>query len=538
MLRLQLFGRFRVEDDQGAEIEIKSRKARALLAYLALPIGKPRSRDAVAALLWSDRGDEQARGSLRQALSGLRRELGHEAIEALVVSDDYLALDPNRVELASPAPGDELLDGLGVNDPAFDEWLRDERSRLENQLRVERKHEASKELGKPAVAVLPFANMSGDPEQAYFSDGITEDLITELGRFTSLEVVARNSTFVYRNEPVDVVVLGAALGADFLLEGSVRKAANRVRLTAQLINVETGKQVWADRYDRELLDIFAIQDELVHAIVTRLADRLTSLETVRSIKKPPESLEAYDYYLRALSLDRTYTAAGSREAAALLRKAIELEPSFARAHALLSAQIWTERRLEGDLNEKHLRAAVEAGRKAVELDPGDSSCHALLAIAYLQSREYEQSGYHLDLAMALNPHDSFIWSDRAWHLCAIGRHEEALDLLTQREQVEPVPPLWHWFVRGRTLYSLGRWREAIAAFERVRSGDSFPIYGAAYLAACHGQLNDSQRAKEYWALFTQRLPNAKAETILGIVLSAVKSDANLWLDGLKKAGIE
>ena len=181
---------------------------------------------------------------------------------------------------------------------------------------------------------------------------------------------------------------------------------------------------------------------------------------------------------------------------------------------------------------------MEAGRKAVELDPGDSCCHSLLAVAYLQAREYEHSGHHFDLAMALNPHDSSIWSDQAWYLCAVGRPEEALDLLMQREQIEPVPPVWHWFIRGRTLYSLERWREAIAAFERVHSEDSLPIYGAAYLAACYGQLGEQSKAKEYWSAFTKKFPNAKAEAIKSIVLSSVKSDAELWLDGLKKAGID
>ena len=199
MLKLRIFGQFRAGDALGNEIPIKSRKAKALLAYLALPLGKPRSREAITALLWSDRGDEQARGSLRQALRGLRRDLGEDAMKALLITDDHVALDPGYVSVAPPSPGDELLEGLHINDPAFEEWLRDERLQREDEVRVERKHKAGSSFKKPAIAVLPFANMSGDAEQEYFSDGITEDIITELSRFTSLEVVARNSAFVYRS---------------------------------------------------------------------------------------------------------------------------------------------------------------------------------------------------------------------------------------------------------------------------------------------------------------------------------------------------
>lgn len=390
------------------------------------------------------------------------------------------------------------------------------------------------DLNKVPIAVLPFNNMSVDSEQRYFSDGITEDIITELSRFASLDVIARNSTFVYRDKAVDVGTLGKALGAAFLLEGSVRKAGSRIRLTAQLINVGTGKHVWADRYDRDLEDIFAIQDELVHAIVSTLADRLTAAETARSMRKPPDSLVAYDFYLRALDLDRRYDRQSHLKAQQFLEKAVELDPTFARAHALLSAQIWTVAYFEDITNGSYAQAAVEVAQKAVRLDPDDSFCNSMLAVAYLQARQFDQSRHYHELALTLNPHDSFVWSDYAWYLTAVGEFEKAFEFLARRERVEPVPPDWHWSLRGKALYGLEDWHEAIAAFERSAT---LPPHNNAYLAACYGQIENRRRAQEYWARFTETYPDVHPERVGQIAICKRQVDVDRWTQGLRRAGL-
>lgn len=389
-------------------------------------------------------------------------------------------------------------------------------------------------LDRVSIAVLPFDNMSGDPEQRYFSDGITEDIITELSRFASLEVVARNSTFVYRDKANDISALGRALGATFLLEGSLRKAGNRIRLTAQLINVSSGGHVWAERYDRNLEDIFAIQDELVHAIVATLADRLTTAETARSMRKPAESLLAYDYYLKALNLDRNYDRESCLEARELLRKAVELDPTFARAHGLLSAEIWTVGRFDSLFGRTHLDEAVQVARRAVQLDPDDGFCNSMLATAYFHAGNHEQSRHYHELAMALNPHDSFIWSDYAAYLICVGDCVQALGLLTRREAIEPIPPDWHWSIRGQALYGLGRWHDAIAAFERPAAVPP-RIHG--YLAACYGQLGDKERAHDHWANFVDCYPDARPNLIGELHPYKNQADKDRWMEGLRKAGI-
>ncbi|MEJ1996341.1 MAG: hypothetical protein P8X75_14225, partial [Limibacillus sp.] len=388
---------------------------------------------------------------------------------------------------------------------------------------------------KPSIAVLPFTNISGDADQDYFSDGITEDVMTELSRFGSLKVIARRSSFVLRDSEKNLRQTVTSFGASYLLEGSVRRDGRRIRLTAQLVDTSSESQIWAQRYDRELADVFAIQDELVHAIVTQLADRVTAAEANRSMRKTTDSLDAYDYYLRALNLDRRYTTEDSLEAKRLLQNAIKLDCNFARAHALLSAQLWTVPSFDGDLSAENIKAAVEAGQRAVELDPGDSSCHAMLATAYLKARNYERSAQHFKLAYSLNPHDSSIWSDYAWYLSAVGRFDEAAEFLKRREQVEPMPPDWHWEIWGHVHFGLGQWKESIACYERTSMP---PANVMAFLSACYGHLGDERRAKEYWARFVERTPGSRPDAIKRIAYCAQEGLADRWLEGLKKAGIE
>ena len=386
---------------------------------------------------------------------------------------------------------------------------------------------------KPSVAVLPFTNMSGDPDQQYFSDGITEDIITELSRFGAIEVVARNSTFVFRDQAVDVSEAGKVLGARYLLEGSLRKAGNRIRLTAQLIDVETGKHIWADRYDRELEDVFAIQDELVHAIVATLAGRMETADTERSLRKPPENLAAYDYYLRALQLDRKYDAASALEGRKALEKAVALDPTFARAHALLSNFTFYSGWFDRDDHASDDKA-LSIARRAIELDPDDSDCYAKMAVVHLQRGEFEQAQHYFERALALNPHDSTTWSHHAWYLVCVGEPQRALDQLSEREAVEPFPPNWHWEIRGQALYLLGRYEEAASTFERMTH---LNYWDHGFLCACYGQLGQIDKARGYWSKVLDVVPDATADILVDTEFRKHKADSDHWLDGCRKAGV-
>ncbi len=387
---------------------------------------------------------------------------------------------------------------------------------------------------KPSIAVLPLTNMSGDPEQDYFSDGITEDIITELSRFSSLEVVARNSTFVYRDQAVDVSEIGEKLGAEYLLEGSVRKSGNRIRLTTQLIDVKTGKHVWADRYDRELADIFAVQDELVHAIVATLAVRLTAADMERSLRKPAQNPAAYDLYLRTLSLDRLYDCESARKARDFAAQAVAVDPGFARAHAMLAGQIYTCAWFEGTSAENYTDEALRAAAKAVELDPDDSFCAATLGTVHLIRCEYEQARHYFEMALKSNPHDTWVWADYAWYLMAVGKSEEALERLDSKEIFEPHPPNWHWEIRGQVLYMLKRYEEAKAVLERL-SVKPFWVNGC--LAACCGQLGQADAARRYWEEARQAWPGLSVTFADEMAHYQHKEDEEHWVEGLRKAGL-
>jgi TolB-like protein len=535
MLRLTLFGGFSAAGADGVEIPLKSQKARVLLAYLALPPGKSRSREEIMALLWSDRGEAQARASLRQVLTVLRKDLGAQAMKAMIITDDAVSLDPANVTVARAKAGEELLAGLHIHDPAFEEWLRDERLRLEDTATISDQPAGLSAPENPSIAVLPFANMSGDPEQDYFSDGITEDIITELSRFTTFEVVARNSSFAYRDQAIDVSEVGRKLGARYLLEGSLRKVGNRIRLTAQLIDVNTGKHVWAERYDRELEDIFAIQDELVHAIVATLAGRLRDADAKRSLMKPPESLAAYDCYLHALDLDRKFEFESSREVLGFARRAIELDPKFPRGHALLAMATVTVGWFQSVRDRSHEDEVLRIAKTAISLDPQDSFCHWSLGLVYIMRREHDLARDAFERALGLNPHDALVWTDYAWYHICVGDAQKALQLLDEREAVDPMPPNWHWEIRGEALYALGRYADAIVCFERI---PNLPYWVHRNLAACHGQLGEVAAAQSHWARVLEAVPDAKPGRHFMNIYATDPAVLEHWYEGLQKAGLE
>ena len=257
---------------------------------------------------------------------------------------------------------------------------------------------------KPSIAVLPFDNMSGDPEQEYFSDGITEDIITELSRFRSLFVIARNSSFHYKGQSLKVQDIGRDLGVQYIVEGSVRKAGNRVRITAQLVAAESGNHLWAERYDRDLDDIFAVQDEVTHAIVTAIEPTLGSAERDRAHRKPTGSLDAWESYQRGLWNLYRYAAQENTEAQSFFRRAIELDPNFAPAHAGLAHAIYLSFFLGFRTDRAPaLGEARAAAQRAVTLDGDDAVAHAIAGRVHTMLGERDAAISACETALALNP---------------------------------------------------------------------------------------------------------------------------------------
>jgi adenylate cyclase len=382
---------------------------------------------------------------------------------------------------------------------------------------------------KPSIAVLPFTNMSGDPEQQYFSDGITEDLITELARYHSLVVIARNSSFQFRGPSVDIAAVRRALGVSYVVEGSVRKAGNRIRLTAQLIDAASQAHIWAERYDREIEDVFAVQDELTCTVAATLVGRVTASDVERARRKPTKEWAAYDYFLRGRECDYRYDVV---EAVANFERAITLDPDYVHAHAWLANELCV--RYFFDDRPETLDEAAAHARKAVALDENDPYAHSSMAVVALRQRQFERAGQHLKRATDLNPNDVNITIDQANWLMYVGRLEEAIHCLDMAQLRDPYPPTWIWEVRGITLYFLKRYREAIAALKNVRTNH---FWMPMFLAAAYAQLDQMDDARHELAIFLKLRPNASLARMRPKIDFAEEHQRVHLLDGLRKAGL-
>lgn len=643
-LRIQLLGGFAVSRDQERAVAVAARKTRALLAYLALGAGRAHDREKLCNLLWSDRGDKQARDSLRQALMELRDvfaglqpsplltdhdkiSLGGVDIEVDAIEFETLAgsSDPNDLRRAAELYDGDLLDGIGVKDPVFEEWLASERRRyrdvaisvlrklldhekgatasavaqrllaldpsqeeghralmrahaetgdiaaalrqyqtcrdilrrdldispssqtealhrqIKDQATTQRTRDhvpdaaidalqpQSASMSKPSIAVLPFSNLSGDPEQQYFSDGITEDIITELSRYRSLFTIARNSSFQYRDKAVDARQIARELGAQYLVEGSVRKMANRVRITAQLVSGLSGHHLWSGRYDRDLLDIFAVQDEVVQTIASTLEGRLAANIAEKLRSKPTESMAAYECFLRA----RVYMATLETAAAEpLLQRAIELDPDYAQAYGWLG--FLYEVRWFFDLKAELLDRALAYAQKGVALDESDAVCHGALSEAYLFRRQFDLAGLHSRRAMELNPGNALTILLHAQYLSRFGRINDALEHFDVALLHDPFPGGNYWETRSVATMAARRYEETIEATSRMTRLFS---WNHAYIAACYAQLGDVEHAQAEVAKVLQMQPDFTIARYMLMEPFKNPADAEPLLEGLRKAGL-
>jgi adenylate cyclase len=292
---------------------------------------------------------------------------------------------------------------------------------------------------KPSIAVLPFANMSGDPEQEYFADGIVEEIITALSRVRWFFVIARNSTFTYKGRAVDVKQVGRELGVRYVLEGSVRRAGNRVRISAQLIETTSGNHVWAERYDRELADIFAVQDEITERVVAAIEPQLYAAEHLRSQRKLPESLDAWECVVRALSYVGQGTLAGHAEAEALCRHAIAIAPGYGQAHSLLAWVLTLRYMLSTELRAVLPEAAEEA-RTALGLDEQDPWAHMSHGLVLFRMRRPAEAERAYRRALDLNPSFALAHATLGWLLAVRGANEEAIESAERALRLSPGDP--------------------------------------------------------------------------------------------------
>lgn len=384
---------------------------------------------------------------------------------------------------------------------------------------------------KPSIAVLPFTNMSGDPEQEFFSDGITEDIITELSRFESLFVVARNSSFMFRNTSSDIREVSKKLGVRFVLEGSIRIAGNKVRITGQLINGATGEHVWADRYDGDLSDVFAVQDEITSSIVSTIAGRIEGYDLDRIRSKPTENLTAYESILRGQHLMHNYTDEGYLEAQKHFDYAISLDPTFARAHALkayIDISMWIR-----DRNPEKLEQALNSGIAALALDDRESKGHLALGVAYLFLGEHEKAENHHQMAAKLNPNDDLIMLENGRFLLYVNKPLKGVEVVKQAMRQNPYHPNWYWNILGRCFHTAKKYMEAISALERVSNPS---LWTRTSLAACYAEVGDFERARVQKEAVLSLKPDSNISDFTKALPYKDKKVLDEYLAGYRKAG--
>jgi len=542
MLKLTLFGGFSVAAADGTELAVRSKKARAMLAYLARSPHLARSREEIMALLWSDRGEAQARASLRQLLVGLRKDLGPEADAVLQVDNERIALDGERLTVAAAQPGEEFLAGFHLHDPAFEDWLRDERLRSEARAPAADVPAAPALPDKPSIAVLPFVNNSPDPDQAFFADGITDDIVTALSKIGSLLVVAGVSTSAYKGRAVDVKQVSAEQGVRYVLEGSIRKAGGRVRVMAQLIDAEKGHHIWADRYDRDLNDIFAVQDEITREVVIAVDVHLSAGEHARIWSGGTKNLEAWECIRRANDLIGSGPKGNLKAGRRLCERALELDPAYPMAWVTLGWAYHHEVDVGVGTQEEAawaaaLASARDCARKALDLDDGCVDAFALLALCHLSDGRFDAAVEAVERAVALEPNHAENLAVAALVNNKVGRPDRALSLMKTAMRLCPIYPGWFLWALGNAYRLTGDSAAALRAFKEgvARSGEFLGLHVG--LASLLGELDRPAEAQAARADILRLSPDFSIATYLKGLHYKDPAEQARFAAGLRKAGL-
>jgi adenylate cyclase len=393
---------------------------------------------------------------------------------------------------------------------------------------------------KPSIAVLSFNNMSADPDQEFFADGLTEDIITELSRFMSLFVTARNSTFAFKGKSLDVKEVGKRLGVRYVVEGSVRRAGNRIRITAQLIDALTDAHLWAERYDRDLEDIFAVQDEVTRAIVTAIEPHLASTERESARRKPPENLGAWECYQRGMWHVYQHTAEDSSRGQELFRRAITMEPGFAAPHAAIAFSLYYE--VVGGLNADpgdRLARAFTAAQAAVAADEWDAFGHEVLGRILMLRGEHEASLTAHRTSLRLNPNYANAHYGLGFALCFCGRAEEALGELDEAQRLSPHDPLIWAFViiRSFALTVLRRYDEALVWARRAQQWPAATVWAYFCEVVPLSYLGRPEAARAALERAYRVKPELSAEFFRQILNFQDPAEMVHFMDGLHQAGL-
>jgi adenylate cyclase len=392
---------------------------------------------------------------------------------------------------------------------------------------------------KPSIAVLPFVNMSGDPEQEYFSDGMTEEIITALSKVPKMFVIARHSSFTYKGKPIWVPTVGKELGVRYVLEGSVRKSGDKLRITAQLIDAQTNKHIWAERYDRDLKDIFAIQDAVTLKIITALQVKLSEGEEIRIYARGTENLEAYLKFLEG----RRHLHQASKERNALakqsLKEAIALDPQYPAAYAFLAMTHMRDVALMiTKTPKKSLAEAIELAKKATTLDDSLADAHALLGWLYTNRRQHEKGIEQGERAVALNPNSASAYHWYGLTLNYAGRHEEAIKSYKKALRLNPFPPTRFYFCLAIAYRDARRYDDAIAASKKALEQAPNCLFAHTCLASCYALMGRQEEAHAEIEESLRINPKLSLASIKRMVKYKYEADSEFLIESLRKAGLK
>ena len=389
--------------------------------------------------------------------------------------------------------------------------------------------------------MLPFQNMSGDPEQEYFADGMVEEIITALSRLRWLFVIARNSSFIYKGRAVDVKQVGREFGVRYVLEGSVRKAGNRVRITGQLIDTSTGAHLWAERFDGGLEDIFDLQDQVTASVVGAIAPRLEQAEIERAQRKPTESLDAYDYYLRGIAAFNQWTREANKEALSLVYKAIDLDQSFASAYSL-AARCYVQRKTHGWVTDRAYEIAETArlARRAGELGRDDAVAlnAAGIALAFVVG-DVDGGAAYVDRALVLNPNLAAAWLHSGWINVWLGEPELAIEHEARAMRLSPHDPLL-FSMQAATAFAhciSGRFAEALSWAEMSMREQPGSINATGVAAAAAALAGNQAAAGKAMARLRQTHPQLRISNLKDLWPIRRAEDFDRMAEGLRKAGL-
>ena len=424
-----------------------------------------------------------------------RRELFDTIWSGRVVSDTSLS---NHIKSARKAVGDngqqqayiKTVHGRGYQFVGVTHEMMNHGSDLD-LLAVDETIGSSDNHG-PLVVVLPFQNLSSDAEQKFFAEGMSEDITTELSRFSDIQVIARHTAFQYDGASLDVKKVCDELGAAYLVEGSVRRSQNRVRINVQLIDANSGSHIWAEKFDRADDQVFKIQDEITETIVSTISGQIRRIETDRANSRGTGNLRAYDHLLRGLAYHKNgYTSYDNYlKATEEFTRAIELDPGFARARAWIlcaSASLWVAK------TDQNIRTAIDAGKYALSLDENESETHRIMGSFYFYVREYELSGHHFKEAKRLSPNDAHIAVKMGRYYAYTDEYEKGLKTVERAMRLNPLHPGWYWQEQGIIYYSMGEYQKAINAFQK---NWELGGYDLALIAATQIANDDMDSARE------------------------------------------